>query len=534
MQGFRKKGLKIIVVSLILISFVAGFLTYPLIEKLAIRSVPDEIGTIEIRGYVLYSQDLEYLLKLIDYAKTNSSIKAIVLDIDSGGGVSYAFEQLYYSIRLVSKTKPVVASISGLAASGGYYLAASAEYIYASPTSFVGNIGVVAFMPERVYPVPSIMETGPYKLSGFNLTSFPLQVNDAISNFVNNVKEGRGGRLNASPSTLEKAEIYLGSEAKSIGLIDEVGSIEQAIDKAASLAGITNYKVSILNEIIPNTFPFSTLAISPFSLELNDSFLSGIYPPPAIYCIYSPFLANYQSQPLKQITYPNGLQETNTGEDVIIAYAYRNAFSRDEIESLLTEIILNGHTFSFLTDKSQLQSKLMNAKAFVVIAPTESFSDRENQIVKGFVERGGKLILISSILRASQKEINSLSYGFGIVFSSSYLYNLRSYYGIYRYIFVSNFTINGNNNFNIFKNVSKIVMMTASPIYSSDINEAALTDNGTYSFVSDKTMQYTPIVVSYNGRVVAIGSFEMFTQPFITLYGNEKFEENIVNFMFSG
>jgi len=77
-------------------------------------------------------------------------------------------------------------------------------------------------------------------------------------------------------------------------------------------------------------------------------------------------------------------------------------------------------------------------------------------------------------------------------------------------------------------------MMTASPIYSSDINEAALTDNGTYSFVSDKTMQYTPIVVSYNGRVVAIGSFEMFTQPFITLYGNEKFEENIVNFMFSG
>ncbi|MBO3768647.1 MAG: S49 family peptidase, partial [Candidatus Brockarchaeota archaeon] len=437
MQKYKETGFKLILISLLIVSFLVGFFLSPLLFRFSsILFAPNQIGIIEVKGYVLFPQDLDYLLSLINYAKLNSSIKAVVLNINSGGGSAYAFEQLYYSIRLLSKTKPVVASVSGLAASGGYYLAASANYIYATPSSLVGSIGVIASMPSAVFPPSNILETGPNKLSGFDLRRFPLQLDEVLKNFINNVKESRGSRLNVSTETLQKAELYLGSEAKSLGLVDELGSLQQAIEKAASLAGISNYKILILNELIPNVFPYSTLAKSPFSQNLTFSFLNEIYPPPAIYCLYSPFLSNYLSQAFTFYPYSN-VQTLQNGNDVVIDYAHSNAFSTQEIESLLTKIVLKGYSFSFLTDSFSLQEKLANAKVFVVIAPTTSFSDQEVEAIKSFVDRGGKLILISAPLRTPPSAINSIAYKFAIVFSSGYLYSFRNYWGIYRFIVVS-------------------------------------------------------------------------------------------------
>lgn len=541
MQNYRETGLKLIVVSLLIVSFLAGFLLSPLFLRLSSSLfAPSQIGIIEVKGYVLFPQDLDYLLTLINYAKLNSSIKAVVLDINSGGGSAYAFEQLYYSIRLLSKTKPVVASVSGLAASGGYYLAASADYIYATPSSLVGSIGVIATMPSKVLPTSSVLETGPSKLSGFDLKKFPLQVDEVLKNFLNNIKETRGGRLNVSLTTLQKAEIYLGSEAKSLGLVDEIGSLQQAIERAASLAGISSYKILVLNNVIPNTFPNSTLAKSPFSQNLTVSFLNEVYPPPAIYCLYSPFLSNYLTQTPAFYSYPYVL-DFQSGKDVVIDYAHSNAFSRQEIESLLTKIILKGYSFSFLTNGFQLQEKLANAKVFVVIAPTISFSDQEVETIKSFVDKGGHLILISAPLRTSPDAINSIAYKFGIVFSSGYLYNLKNYWGIYRFVVVSNFSENGmsfkgskSTSSLLFRNISKIVVMSSSAIYSTNIYEAAYTDNETYLAITDKRAQYSPIITSYYGRVFAIGSLDMFVQPFISLYDNEKLENNLLEAALSG
>lgn len=529
MQKYKETGLKFIIISLIIISFLAGLLVYPILSRLTSSFfVPSQIGIIEVKGYVIFPQDLEYLLKLVNYAKTNSNIKAVVLDINSGGGSAYAFEQLYYSIRLLSKTKPVVASISGLAASGGYYLAASANYIYATPSSLVGNIGVIASMPKVVLPTPEILETGPSKLSGFNLKDFPLQVNNVLKNFLSNVKETRGIKLNVSLLTLQKAEIYIGSEAKTLGLIDEIGSLQQAIEKASSLARISNYKVLILNEIIQNVFPYSTLAKSPFSQNLTISFLDEAYPPPAIYCLYSPFLSNYLAQ--TSLFYsPSNFSGDQLGNDVIIDYSHSNAFSKQEIESLLTKIVLKGYTFSFLTSDLQLQEKLASAKVFVVIAPAISFSEQEREAVKSFVDRGGKLVLISAPLRTPPDAVNSIAYKFSIVFSSGYLYNLKSYWGIYRFIVVSNFSKSEI----LFRNLSKIVVMSSSAIYSNNVYEAAYTDNETYVTIADKSAQYSPIITSYYRRVFAIGSIDMFTQPFINLYDNEKFEDNLLEAILS-
>lgn len=524
MQKYRETGLKLIVASLLIISFLLGlFLSPLLLRSSSTLFVPNQVGIIEVEGYVLFPQDLDYLLTLINYAKLNSSIKAVVLDINSGGGSAYAFEQLYYSIRLLSKSKPVVASISGLAASGGYYLASSANYIYATPSSLVGSIGVIASMPNAVFPTSNVLETGPSKLSGFDLKKFPLQVDDVLKNFLNNVKEARGSRLNVSITTLQKAEIYLGSEAKSLGLVDELGSLQQAIEKAASLAGISNYKILVLNELITNTFPYSTLAKSPFSQNLTVSFLNEVYPPPAIYCLYSPFLSNYLTQTSTFYSYSD-VSDFQSGIDVIIDYAHSNAFSKQEIESLLTKIVLKGYSFSFLTNSFQLQEKLANAKVFVVIAPTIGFSDQEVEAIKSFVDRGGKLILISAPLRTSPDAINSIAYKFAIVFSSGYLYNLKNYWGIYRFVIVSNFTKGSS----LFKNVSKIVVMSSSTVYSNNIYEAAYTDNETYLFVTGNRAQFTPILTSYFGRVFAIGSLDMFTQPFVGLYDNEKLENNLL------
>ena len=203
------------------------------------------IGVIEIQGVI---EDTEYagiLSAAVHEAMEDDGVKAVVLEIDSPGGTAYLIEQVYLDLLKLKEKKPVVASAS-MALSGGYYLAVTADQIYAQPTSMVGNVGVIGVGPGFLVPSESTFESGPQKITGFSPALFPFNITKALDSFASSVSEGRGSRLNLAMSELKRGGVYLGGEAVNQGLVDEIGSRQSAISYAAELAGLETYTVDSL------------------------------------------------------------------------------------------------------------------------------------------------------------------------------------------------------------------------------------------------------------------------------------------------
>lgn len=139
----------------------------------------------------------------------------------------------------------MVASIVGLGLSGGYYIALSAEVIYAVPAAMVGNIGVIGTLPEEERISEDVVETGPYKQRGVSEKLFPFQVQRALDDFLDRVESRRGGKLRLNRLVLSKGMIYMGVEAVEYGLVDAIGSTQEALEEAATLSpfrGIYGYR----------------------------------------------------------------------------------------------------------------------------------------------------------------------------------------------------------------------------------------------------------------------------------------------------
>ncbi|GAB4270118.1 MAG: hypothetical protein Kow0080_14230 [Candidatus Promineifilaceae bacterium] len=201
------------------------------------------------------------------YARENSDIQAVVLIINSPGGSAAYSEELYLDVLNTRQQMPVVASIDLLAASGAYYMAAAADEIYAKPTSNVGSIGVIAFLPGDVYIEDEILTTGPYKAFGGTRDGTVRQIERAKFAFLQAVELGRGDRLTIDRETLSRAEVYTGVQAWEFGLVDGLMSNDEAVARAAELAGLRDYEAV---ELYPLTF------------DLDTSATFGQYHPPAI------------------------------------------------------------------------------------------------------------------------------------------------------------------------------------------------------------------------------------------------------------
>jgi len=174
-------------------------------------------------------------------------VKAVVVVVDSFGGYSNYVEQLYLSLKHLNERKPVVA-VAVNALSGGYYICAAASYIFAHPSSFVGAVGVISTAPPLLVPSEVVVETGPYKHTGFSRLLFFSNLSHALDSFLSAIEEGRGSRLKASREELSRGLIYLGTEAVKLGLVDEIGTFDQALEKAVERAGLSIYKVVELGE----------------------------------------------------------------------------------------------------------------------------------------------------------------------------------------------------------------------------------------------------------------------------------------------
>ena len=208
--------------------------------------VPRPVVGLIYLDHEIYSDTANSFIAQIAYARQRPEVRAVVLIVDSPGGTVIDTEAVYQELERLRQAKPVIASVESLAASGAYYLTAGTDYIFAKPSSSVGNIGVVGILPSSPTVYEGIIATGPYKQWGAPSDTVLREMDVVKQGFYQAVKLGRGNALRASQEVLLRGQIWPGSEALRLGLVDELGSRSQAIEKAASMAHISHYQVADL------------------------------------------------------------------------------------------------------------------------------------------------------------------------------------------------------------------------------------------------------------------------------------------------
>ena len=242
------------------------------ISKLAVDPKPkkdksekekDKIAVIYAEGTINYFEDSkkineiitpEKIQKELAIAEKSDDIKGVVIRVNSPGGSALASDIIYNSIK--NLTKPVYISMGGVAASGGYYISAAGDKIYADKETLTGSIGVITMIPnisellKKTEINYSVISKGKYSDMGSLVRDLTEDEKDKIrasslkvyEEFVDRVAEGRNM---TREEVLKSAEgrVWLGEEAKEIGLVDEIGGIEKAVGDLALSLGLEDYKV---------------------------------------------------------------------------------------------------------------------------------------------------------------------------------------------------------------------------------------------------------------------------------------------------
>jgi len=226
------------------------WLVVPLVIGILIASmIPQPVIGIIRLGDAIYASTARDMISQINYAIDHPEIRAVVLAFDSPGGTVVYTEAVYMELTRLRAKKPVVTAVNGMAASGAYYLSVNSDYIYAKPTSLVGNIGVISYLPPTPFIFEEIISTGPYKLWGAPRDSDMRQIDMIKEGFAQAVQLGRGDRIKVGPETVLSGKIWIGTEAVRIGIADALGTERDAFNKAAELARIANYKTVNLRDL---------------------------------------------------------------------------------------------------------------------------------------------------------------------------------------------------------------------------------------------------------------------------------------------
>jgi len=233
------------------------------------------IGLIHLND-AIYSYSAQDMIAQINYAREHPEVRAVVLVMDSPGGTVADTEAVYLELLRLRQAKPIVTSVGSMAASGAYYLSVGSDYIFAKPivtsvgsmaasgayylsvgsdyifakpTSEIGNIGVIGYLPPSPIIFEDIISTGPYKLWGSPRDTYVREMEMIKQGFYQAVRLGRGGRLEVGPETILRGQIWPGSEALRMGLIDALGAESDAVAKAAELARVGHYQAADLYDL---------------------------------------------------------------------------------------------------------------------------------------------------------------------------------------------------------------------------------------------------------------------------------------------
>ncbi|MFR9702239.1 signal peptide peptidase SppA [Aeromonas sanarellii] len=227
------------------------------------QSGKDEVGLITASGAIMDGVQPagtiggDSLADLLAEARRDDQVKAVVLRVDSPGGSAFAAEQIRAELLALKQAgKPVVISMGSYAASGGYWISADADKIFASPTTLTGSIGVFGMFAtiDKALSQYGVHTdgVGTTDFVGIGLTralpehvgeAIQLSVEDTYQRFVGLVGKGRG----LSPEEAEKAaegRVWTGRDAKDLGLVDEFGNLDDALKAAAELANLKRWQVT--------------------------------------------------------------------------------------------------------------------------------------------------------------------------------------------------------------------------------------------------------------------------------------------------
>ena len=208
------------------------------------------VAVVEMHGVIGTQIRAASYSKVFETVAKSKSYRAVLLDIDSPGGSAAGSEALHRSIERVAESKPVIAYVRGIGASGGYYLCCAASQVYALPTALVGSIGVIYLRPVleqllgRAGIEFSIFKGGKYKdMTGFwrSPTSeeserFQSLIDEIYDNFVQVVTKGRS-LPEETVRELATGEVLTGQRAAEVGLLDHIGDYTDALDAAAQAGG---------------------------------------------------------------------------------------------------------------------------------------------------------------------------------------------------------------------------------------------------------------------------------------------------------
>lgn len=249
-----RKGTRVVLLTLLLYAGVLGLF---LVVVSAMSRGPEggglgfgpRVAIVELEGIIL---DVEDILRDLKSHRENPLVRAVVVRINSPGGVVGPTQELYDSLkRLREAGKPVVASLGAVAASGGYYVAVAADSIYANPGTLTGSIGVIMQMAnlenlmKKVGVDYVVIKSGQFKdVGNISRPMTPEErrvlqalLDDVHRQFIDAVAESR--KLDRGKVVqFADGRVFSGAQAKSLAMIDQLGGLEEAVNAAAKLAGL--------------------------------------------------------------------------------------------------------------------------------------------------------------------------------------------------------------------------------------------------------------------------------------------------------
>jgi protease IV len=294
-------------------------------SKHVLKSKSDvKVGVVVASGEILDGRQPpgtiggESTADLLRQARFDNAVKAVVLRVDSPGGSMFASEQILREVQALRKAgKPVVVSMSTYAASGGYYISAAANQIFASPTTLTGSIGVFSVVPT----FQRTLEKLGVKVDGIGTTALAgnmrsdrtlnaasrqilqTSVDHAYSEFLHRVGDGRKKSVE-DVDKIAQGRVWAGVDAQRIGLVDHLGGLKDATDAAAKLAELGgDYDVSYIE---PDLSLREQLLMQLRSETRSVGEISGLIPPPSdIERILDPVLE--QAHAIARLNDPRGL-----------------------------------------------------------------------------------------------------------------------------------------------------------------------------------------------------------------------------------
>jgi len=278
-------GVMMIILAVILFGGITAFARYMGWTNGGFSLGKDKLGVVHIEGTILDSTDVvQWIRKL----RKDDSIKGVLLRVNSPGGAIAPSQEIYAAVTALAEAKPVVASYSTVAASGGYYASVPADWIIANPGSITASIGVMAefiTVTEALSKLgikPEVLTTGRYKAAGTPLRELNYEqreqllgmMRDMHDQFVTDVAMAREMK-HADIAAIADGRAVTGRQALALGLVDELGSGEYAFMKLKELCEIEGTAVLIEGPVEEKTLVQEIMGSIKIDLSASSSAING-------------------------------------------------------------------------------------------------------------------------------------------------------------------------------------------------------------------------------------------------------------------